>query len=425
LPAEVQVGRIDGWLLTTESGLPACYGRPPPSGGLLRFGGRHCRADPRWDPAAEVPGKLYGERGPSAPPLTHSVNDTTNETGVDVRAIARRAALFAVIAIAAAIGISALPGIDEVRDRLTGADPRWLAAAAVCSVGSMLGFVRALWAVFDRIVPWRRALVLGLAEQGANVLLPAGGAGGPAFGAYVMRRVGVPADLADQRHAALFLATSAVGMFALVFAGVGEAVGLLPGDAPLVATVLPAAGAAALIGLAIVYARLAPPPQPSGGRIRHSLWRLRRFVHDGVRTTVELLRHGDRLLVAGAIGYYAFDMASLGCAFQAFGGGAPPVGIFILAYTLGHAGALVPTPGGVGGTEGGLIGMFVAYGTPIDLAAAAVLGYRVFQLGLPAVLGAISLLRIRYVLAHPPPRELVAARFSRAATRATAGDAED
>ena len=108
----------------------------------------------------------------------------------------------------------------------------------------MLGFVRALWAVFDRVVPWRRALVLGLAEQGANVLLPAGGAGGPAFGALVMRRVGVPAEIADQRHAALFLATSAVGFFALVIAGTGEAIGLLPGDAPLVATALPAAAGA-------------------------------------------------------------------------------------------------------------------------------------------------------------------------------------
>ena len=154
------------------------------------------------------------------------------------------------------------------------------------------------------------------------------------------------------------------------------------------------------------------------------MWRLRRFVHDGVRTTVYLLEHGDRLLVAGAVSYYAFDVASLGCAFQAFGGGAPPVGIFVLAYTLGHAGALLPTPGGVGGTEGGLIGMFVAYGAPLDLAAAAVLGYRVFQLGLPALLGAISLLRIRYVLAHPPSREAVAARFAAAAARA-AGDRRD
>jgi uncharacterized membrane protein YbhN (UPF0104 family) len=338
--------------------------------------------------------------------------ESGNETGVDARAIARRIALFGVVAIVAVVALSALPGIDDVRDRLAGADPRWLVAAAACAVFSMLGFVRALWAVFDRIVPWRRALVLGLAEQGANVLLPAGGAGGPAFGAYVMRRIGVPPTLADRRHAVLFLATSAVGFFALVLAGTGEAVGILPGDVSLPASALPAAGAAAIIALAVVYARLPPATRPARGRVRALVWRLRRFLHGSVHDTVELLRHGDRLLVAGAIGYYAFDVACLACSFQAFGGGAPPVGVFLLAYTLGHAGALLPTPGGVGGTEGGLIGMFVAYGTPLDLAAAAVLGYRVFQLGLPLVLGAISLLRVRYVLAHPPPREQVAAAFA-------------
>ena len=68
----------------------------------------------------------------------------------------------------------------------------------------------------------------------------------------------------------------------------------------------------------------------------------------------------------------------------------------MLAYTVGHAGALLPTPGGVGGTDGGLIGMFVVYGTPLGLATAAVLGYRVFQLGLPVVLGAAQ------PPAHPP-----------------------
>ena len=344
--------------------------------------------------------------------------DTSTESGVDARAIARRVALFAVVAAAAAVAIGALPGVGQVRERLAGAEPHWVVAAAACALASMFGFVRALWAVFDRIVPWRRALVLGFAEQGANVLLPSGGVGGPAFGAYVMRRIGAPADLAAQRHAALFLVTSGVSFFALVLAGAGEAIGVLPGDAPLPATLVPAVGGAAVIALALVYARLPSAPSPAGGPVRVALWRLRRFVHDGVRTTLDLLRHGDRLLIAGAVGYYAFDVASLGCAFQAFGAAAPPVGIFILAYTLGHAGALIPTPGGVGGTEGGLIGMFVAYGAPLDVAAAAVLGYRVFQLGLPALLGGISLLRIRYVLAHPPSREAVAARFAAAEPRA-------
>jgi uncharacterized membrane protein YbhN (UPF0104 family) len=311
------------------------------------------------------------------------------------------------------VGLAALPGVDEVRDKLTAANPWWIVAVAVLRLNSMMGFVRALWSAFDRVMPFRRALVLGFAEQGANVLLPAGGAGGPAFGALVMRRLGVPGRLADQRHAALFLATSAVTFVAIVFAGTLTAIGVLPGgDVALRWMLIPAGGAAIAIVLCILFARSTTPDQPERGKLRLLVWRLRRFIHDGLRVTVELLEHGDRLLIAGSISYFAFDVASLACAFQAFGGGGPPIGIFILAYSLGHAGALLPTPGGVGGTEGGLIGMFVAYGTPISLVAAAVVVYRVFQLGLPAVLGAVSLIRIQRILADPPPREAVAERFT-------------
>src|SRR4051812_34468202 len=142
-------------------------------------------------------------------------HDTSTESGVDARAIARRAALFAVLALAAGVGISALPGVDEVRDRLAGADPRWLLAAAACAIGSMLGFVRALWAAFDRVVPWRRALVLGLAEQGANVLLPAGGAGGAAVGAGGLRPGGGPGGPPPPRPPRLFLPPGAGGLFPL------------------------------------------------------------------------------------------------------------------------------------------------------------------------------------------------------------------
>jgi uncharacterized membrane protein YbhN (UPF0104 family) len=337
--------------------------------------------------------------------------DQDTDSGVDGRAIAKRAAFFGVVLIGVAVGVSAFPGIGDVRHRLSSADPWWVAASAGFAVGSMLGFVRTLWAAFDRVVPWRRALVLGLAEQGANVLLPAGGAGGPALGTIVMRKVGVPPELAAERHTALFLATSGVGFFAIVVAGI---VAALTGETSPLGGLLPAAGGATLIILAIVYARLPPAPEPDGGKLRHLLWRLRRFLHNGVRITVELVRHGDRLLIVGALTYYVCDVASLWCMFAAFGGGGPPVAVFFLAYTLGHAGALLPTPGGVGGTEGGLIGMFVAYGAPLDLAAAAVLAYRVFQLGLPAVAGAVSLLRIRHVLAHPPSRELIQRAFENA-----------
>ena len=337
---------------------------------------------------------------------------TDADRGLDLGSAARRGALFAVVAVVVAVAVSTFPGVDDVRDRLADADPAWLAGVAFFAIGSMLGYVRALWAVFDRVLPWRRALVLGLAEQGANVLIPAGGAGGPALGAYVMTRLGVPGELAAQRHAALFLATSAVSFFAMALFGTLMSIGLLPSDASLPWRLVPAVAATAIIALAIVYARLPSPVARAGGRISGSIWRVRRFVHDGVRTTYHLLRRGDRFLAVGAITYFACDVASLACAFQAFGGGAPPLGDFVLAYTLGHAGAFLPTPGGIGGVEGGLIGMFAIYGAPLSVAAAAVLGYRVFQLGLPAIVGAVCLLRVRHVLAHPPPREEVEARFA-------------
>lgn len=324
----------------------------------------------------------------------------------------RRVAGLAVFMAVAVLALWTLPGIDEVRDRFRTAEPWWMVAAAICSLVSMFGFVRALWAGFERLLPWRRAVILGLAEQAANVLLPVGGVGGPALGALVMRRAGVPAWFADERHAVLFLSTSFVSFFALFGVGLLLSIGLLPGDVSLAASLIPAAAAALVIAGATAFALSASPPASVRGRVRATLWKLRVFVHNGARATVDLLRHGDRLLIAGAVTYYAADVAALACSFQAFGGGAPPLGVFVLAYTLGHAGALLPTPGGIGGTEGGLIGMFVAFGTPLSLATAAVLGYRVFQLGLPAILGGACLLRIRRYLASDFSPAAVAAHFA-------------
>ena len=79
-----------------------------------------------------------------------------------------------------------------------------------------------------------------------------------------------------------------------------------------------------MIILALLFAHTDRPEEPHGaGKLRRLFWRVRYFIHDGVRTTVELLRHGDRLLIFGSVTYFAFDVAALACVFQAFGGGAP------------------------------------------------------------------------------------------------------
>ncbi|WP_205697637.1 lysylphosphatidylglycerol synthase domain-containing protein [Conexibacter sp. SYSU D00693] len=352
----------------------------------------------------------------TAGPTTTPTRPATDEPDLpfDPRRLALRVGAFVAVAAVGILALATLPGVGEVRDRFDAADWHWMGVAAACSLASMLGFVAALLGAFDRVVPFRVAVDLGFAEQGTNVLLPAGGAGGPAFGTFVMRRAGVPAQLAAERHVALFLVTSLVSFVALVLAGTAVWTGLLDGEGVhAVGSILPAAFGAVVLAAALGFARAgAPAPTPPAGRLRVLVWRLRGFLHGGVRTSMDLVRRGDLLLIAGAVAYYAADVAALAAAFHAFGDDTPPVGVFVLAYTLGHAGALIPTPGGVGGTDGGLIGMFVLYGAPLGLATAAVLGYRVFQLGLPVVLGAVSLLRIRHRLRHGPSREQVAARFA-------------
>jgi uncharacterized membrane protein YbhN (UPF0104 family) len=344
-----------------------------------------------------------------------------DSTGVDLGRIGRRVALFVVVAVLAVVALATLPGIGEVRERLANAEVGWIVVSALCSLGSSLGFVVALWGAFDRVPPRGSAVGLGFAEQGANVLLPAGGSSGPAFGTFVMRRAGVPGDLAAERHVALFLITSGVSLAAVLVFGVALATGVLPGQESLAWSLIPAAAGAAGIALALLFARTGVPIEPPGDRrVRHAVWRLRSFLHAGVRTSIAELRHGDVLLPLGAVAYYGFDVAALGASFEAFGGGGPPLGVFVLAYTLGHAGALIPTPGGVGGTDGGLIGMFVLMDAPLPLATAAVLGYRVFQLGIPIVFGAISLVRIRGRLSDDAFREGVRLRWAQVAKRSGA-----
>src|SRR3954453_4598932 len=98
----------------------------------------------------------------------------THGPRVEGRAIAKRAMFFVAVAVIAGVGLAALPGVGEVRDKLSSANPWLLVAVVVCQFNSMMVFVPALWSAFDRKLPWRRSVVLGFAEQAAHVLLPAG-----------------------------------------------------------------------------------------------------------------------------------------------------------------------------------------------------------------------------------------------------------
>ncbi len=329
------------------------------------------------------------------------------------RALVRRALGLVALVAVFVLGISLMPGLQDVRARFGDAEPAWLAVMFVCALAKTLSYVAALRGTLARRITWRSSWHLGMAEQGSNVLLPTGGVAGPALGALVLRRAGVPTAVATPRSAALFLLTSATSFAAIILAGTLTGFGVLPGAVSPIGTLLPA-GLAIVVVVAVAALGRLPVGEPSDSDGLLVRWRRRAaaLLRDGVQESIALVRAHDPLVIFGCVGYLAFDVAALGAAFAAIGGEGPPIGAFVLAYTLGQVGALIPTPGGVGATEGGLIGMFVLYGAQAAPAAAAVLAYRVFQLGLPAIFGLVAFRQIRKRLRDDELTAAVKARFS-------------
>jgi uncharacterized membrane protein YbhN (UPF0104 family) len=317
------------------------------------------------------------------------------------RQIARKVGIALAATAGAVMLATTLPGLEELPEHLAGADPAWIAGALVLEILSTLSFSLAFHGAFERRSTPRTSASMSLAVQGMNILLPAGGSGGLAVGAVIMDRAGVPRGFAASRTVALFLVTSLVSFAAIIVAGLGVATGLLSGEAALVATLVPAAGALLVIaGVALLPRLIRADGERPDGRISGILWSARTHLSDGVDASVALLRGGDPLVIWGSIGYFAFDVAAIAAAFHAVGVGGLPVGLLILAYTLGHAGAIIPLPGS---SEGGLIGVFVLYGASLSGATAAVLAYRAVHAGVPMVLGMAGLADVRRLLRRGEP----------------------
>jgi len=314
------------------------------------------------------------------------------------RHLGRRLLELAVLIGVVAALISALPGLGDLRNRFAHANGIYVALIGAAEIGSLLSYVLVFREVFCRRMSWRFGYQLGMAEQATNVLLPTGGAGGLALGAWALRQGGMSTNYIARRSVAMFVITSIPNFASCAVLGLLLVARVLPGQVPVVVTAVFAALAIAAMALAASLPRFHARARPheGGGRIRRAWERIAAALADGVSDTRTVLR-GRPLAICGAIGYLGFDVLALSAAFAAFGGGLP-VGPLVFAYVIGQLGGLIPVPAGIGGTDGGLIGALVLYGSPLSQAAAAVLAYRAFQLGLPALLGAIAFVQLRRTL---------------------------
>ena len=98
-------------------------------------------------------------------------------------------------------------------------------------------------------------------------------------------------------------------------------------------------------------------------------------------------------------------MPSCGRALHAFGE-SPPISLVLMGYLLGQLGGLLPLPGGLGGVDGGLIGVLIIFGAPAATTVAAVLAYRLILFWVPLLIGGIAFASLRRALNRPDRPDL-------------------
>jgi uncharacterized protein (TIRG00374 family) len=357
-----------------------------------------------------TPADLSDPSAAGRAPRTKAMPDEFHPRHLAVR-VAEIAAIIALVVIA----IGALPGLDEVRARLADADPVWIVGLALAELGSCAGYLLVFRSTFCSQMPWGLSYDIAMAELAANSLLPAGGAGGLALGAWALRQAGMPTGHIARRTVAFFVVTSAANFIFVVLVGLGVYVGILPGGGSWLLTLVPALITALGILLAGFSPRLLRAIGARGassdddgwrGRAGHDLRRWLTAVADGVDQAIALLRSHSFGVSAGSFAYMAFDIAALGFGFAAVGH-VPALGTLVLAYLIGQLGNLVPLPGGIGATEGALVGVFALYGVNLTQATAAVLAYRLVQLAVPALLGAPAFVALRRKLSRADRPALV------------------
>jgi uncharacterized protein (TIRG00374 family) len=310
-------------------------------------------------------------------------------------------AVFFVIVVGLLLGV---PGLQKAGEKITDADPAWVAVGFGLQVLSCLSYVVLFSLVFGKL---GRSLIskLSLAELAVNSVVSVSGLGGIALGAWVLRSRGISVERIAKRSVLIFVLTSAVNVGAVALIGIPMWLGLLPGSRREVLTLLPACAALATIfgtlALAAWARRTAARLGAEGGEREH-----RRFevalvaIGGGVQDAVRCVRQHD-WRVLGAVGYWLFDNLCLYACLAAYGS-TPSFWVVAMAYLVGMLANSVPIPGGFFAVEGGLLGMLLLFGVrPASTALAAVITYRALALWIPAVLGSAAFLSLRREIGKP------------------------
>jgi uncharacterized membrane protein YbhN (UPF0104 family)/tRNA A-37 threonylcarbamoyl transferase component Bud32 len=297
-----------------------------------------------------------------------------------------RSVLTVILPVVAAIIVLTSVNVDEISTALASSDWRWAAVAFLLGLATFVGAGLAFAAFAPvRISLWSATLVHAV---GAFVgLVTPAGLGSAALNLRMLTKRGVTTSLAVATVALVQVSQLAVTILLLVFlsvvSGTTTSTQFAPSTGTLVLIAVLAAVAGASLLVPAVRQWLVRTTLPT---IRQTWPRLVEIAGEPRRLAVAVT--GNVLLTMGYV--LAFD-ATL----AAFGQHLSLVQVALVFLIGNTAGAIVPTPGGLGTIEVAFIGGLTAAGINPGIAASVTILFRVLTYWLPIPIGWLALRRLQ------------------------------
>ena len=305
------------------------------------------------------------------------------------------------------IGIIKL--VPRIWQDVQAGNPALVALAVPFEILSVAGYIVLFWAVYGaaahrlaqgadtpaRPLSLRESMQLTTSRLALGDTLPGGGATGFAVQFWALARAGFTAAQISRTTTAFLVLSNTVMTVMIMLLGILLGAGLLAGDLHPALTWIPAAIAAAVVGVIIFFAwkgrRFVPPDpdaqQPVTGRFARTRTLLRDVsdrLPPGAYDAVRTLRRP--WAIVGMLANPGFDFVAFYLGISAVTDPLP-LSVMLMAYFIGQVGSLVPLPGGIGGVQGLAIGVLVAGGMDAHYATAGVLVWTGVALGTQIVWG--------------------------------------
>ena len=296
------------------------------------------------------------------------------------------------------------PGLEKALKDLKGVTWQWIGGAVAIETLSETGYVVSWRGILDpdnrlrEIEGGSRHLAAETAwsQLGGGMLVPGGTLGSMGVGSWMLHRLGMSMDGVAKRQFTLMFLNTGVDALAIVFFGMGLAIGLFSGESNLLLTLLPAVIVVILLLLALYVAHHADSVGRKLHRGRAKIASAIRTLADAVEGVEGILRgRGSVKIILGALAYLLFDMAVLYGAFHAIDAHpVPSFGVVAMGYLIGSLGGSLPLPASLG-SIGGMTGMLILYGVDSNDAVAAVVLYQAIGYLVPLLGGGIAYLFLR------------------------------